>query len=211
MNLYAKLALIQSKVENIQKNAKGYNFKYADGNAVLNEIRPLMVEYNVLCVLSLKDIRIQRFEYPDKNGVLKYEYMFSSEGGYTWIDGDTGERFDVSWVFAGNNDDSSQAQGNALTYNERYFLLKFFKIATPIDDPDAKTTTFIRPKAEVQTDSRFITDAQKRLLFAKTLEYNIDKDTMKQYLNNLGIETSSDIPKDKFNSILKDIETGELK
>ena len=33
--------------------------------------------------------------------------------------------------------DTEQGIGNALTYAERYFLLKFFKIPTDSDDPDA--------------------------------------------------------------------------
>jgi hypothetical protein len=208
MNLFEKLNYIQSKVDHIQKNAKGYNFKYADGLAVLGEIRPLLVETKLLCIPFLKDIKIQRFEYPDKNGALKYEYLFESFGGWKWIDSESGETLDIDWSFAGNNDDASQAQGNALTYNERYFLLKFFKIATPTDDPDAKKTTFVQSKPIENKENNLISEAQKKLLFAKVNGKNIDKETMKLYLKKLGFETSSDIPKSKFNDILDSIDTG---
>ena len=40
--------------------------------------------------------------------------------------------------FAGQQDDVSKAHGTALTYAERYFLMKFFNIPTDEDDADAK-------------------------------------------------------------------------
>lgn len=36
----------------------------------------------------------------------------------------------------GQQGDASQAFGSGLTYANRYFMLKFFQIATPDDDPD---------------------------------------------------------------------------
>ncbi|MGY2126768.1 ERF family protein, partial [Nocardia gipuzkoensis] len=38
----------------------------------------------------------------------------------------------------GQQDDVSKAHGTALTYTERYFLMKFFNIPTDEDDADAK-------------------------------------------------------------------------
>ena len=42
----------------------------------------------------------------------------------------------IPYFFTGIQDDSSKALGSALTYSERYFLLKFFNIPTDDDDPD---------------------------------------------------------------------------
>ena len=42
----------------------------------------------------------------------------------------------VPWVIVGQQSDASQAVGSGLSYLHRYFLLKFFQIATPDDDPD---------------------------------------------------------------------------
>ena len=44
---------------------------------------------------------------------------------------------DVPWVLVGQQADAAQALGSALTYANRYFMLKFFQIATPDDDPDS--------------------------------------------------------------------------
>lgn len=138
MELNKKLNLIQIEVDKIQKNANGHGFKYADGNAVLDKIRPLMVSSSLLCVPYMENPTIEQIFYKNLKGQEKREFLFCASGGYKWIDSETGDMLDIPWVFCGNNDDASQSQGNALTYNERYFLLKFFKIQTPTDDPDSK-------------------------------------------------------------------------
>ena len=42
----------------------------------------------------------------------------------------------MPWVLVGQQADASQAFGSALTYSMRYFILKYFDVATPDDDPD---------------------------------------------------------------------------
>ena len=43
----------------------------------------------------------------------------------------------VPWAMVGHQADGSQGFGSALTYAYRYFLLKFFGVATTNDDPDS--------------------------------------------------------------------------
>ena len=58
---------------------------------------------------------------------------------YVWVNAEKpDDRIEVPWQLFGQQDDPSKAFGSALTYSERYFLLKFFSIATDDDDPDAK-------------------------------------------------------------------------
>ena len=45
---------------------------------------------------------------------------------------------EVPFFAVGQQDDVSKAHGTALTYAERYFLMKFFNIPTDEDDADAK-------------------------------------------------------------------------
>jgi len=59
---------------------------------------------------------------------------------FTWIDTETGD-FDENLFGANGQNDWDKGVGSALTYGERYFLLKFFHIATDeddIDNPDRK-------------------------------------------------------------------------
>jgi hypothetical protein len=59
---------------------------------------------------------------------------------FTWIDVETGDTDVCLWGANGQND-WEKGLGSALTYAERYFLLKYFHIATDeddIDNPDRK-------------------------------------------------------------------------
>lgn len=66
------------------------------------------------------------------------EVLVSADMMWSWVDNDNPEeRIDVEWALVGQQGDASQAFGSGLTYSNRYFLLKFFNIATPDADPDA--------------------------------------------------------------------------
>ena len=67
---------------------------------------------------------------------------------FTWIDCATGDK-DVNSFGANGQNDWEKGLGSALTYAERYFLLKYFHIATDEDDIDndqRKTTAPINVK-----------------------------------------------------------------
>jgi len=55
---------------------------------------------------------------------------------FDWIDIATGEKLSIPWSASGCNGDD-KGLGSALTYAERYFILKQFNIPTDDDDPDA--------------------------------------------------------------------------
>ena len=58
---------------------------------------------------------------------------------YKWINADKPEeQLEINYHAYGQQSDISQAHGTALTYAERYFLMKFFNIPTDEDDADAK-------------------------------------------------------------------------
>ena len=54
---------------------------------------------------------------------------------FTWIDCETGEK-DENLFGANGQNEWEKGLGSALTYAERYFLLKYFHIATDEDDID---------------------------------------------------------------------------
>ena len=57
---------------------------------------------------------------------------------YHIIDSNTKEDYTIQFAAFGQQQDIAQAYGTALTYAERYFLLKLLNIPTDEDDPDAK-------------------------------------------------------------------------
>ena len=135
MNLYQKLVEIQKTVRGLSKNANASSYQYVSGSKVLEVIRPRMDELGVLLVQQVDSIENQRIDYSVKNG-SKSENLTKVSMTFTWIDAESGEKLAVPFGANGMNN-WDKGLGSALTYAERYFLLKFFHIATDEDDVDA--------------------------------------------------------------------------
>ena len=138
-NIYQKLLIIQQKINGLGKDKATYNYKYVTGDKVLGEIKPLMNELGLILkqeVLSIENTR-QDYQLTDKAGNVrnKSEILSKVMMKFTWVDSDTGEK-DENLFGANGQNDWDKGCGSAYTYAERYFLLKYFHIATDEDDID---------------------------------------------------------------------------
>lgn len=132
--LYLKLLEIQATVDRLYKDSKGQNYRYVSGSSVLSEIRPLMVANKLLLKQEAKNPQLVRHDYKTYNGE-KTSVLFSCDIIFTWIDCESGEKEVCEFLGVGFND-WDKGFGSALTYSERYFLLKFFHIPTDDEDVD---------------------------------------------------------------------------
>lgn len=135
LNLYQKLALIQSEVKGLGKDKAGNNYKYVTGSKVLEAIKPIMIKHGILLKQEVTSIENVRQDYTLKSGSAKAEILSKVMMRFTWIDVDSGEK-DENLFGANGQNDWEKGLGSALTYAERYFLLKYFHINTDEDDID---------------------------------------------------------------------------
>lgn len=157
MNIYQKLLTIQKKINGLGKDKAAQNYKYVTGDKVLGEIKPLMNDLGLLLKQEVISIENTRQDYATKSNPNKSEINSKVMMRFTWIDCETGEK-DENLFGANGQNDWDKGVGSALTYAERYFLLKFFHIATDeddIDNPDRKpeektTVTKQYPAKEVK-------------------------------------------------------------
>lgn len=150
--LLPKLAALQSAVRGLSKDTKGNSYEYVSGGKVLDALRPRMDELGLLLVPEVEDIRNDRVDYSTRNGA-KSEMFTSVSMLFTWIDTETGEKLPVRFAANGCNG-WDKGLGSALTYGERYFLLKFFHIATDEDDVDARQGEDAAPAAKPAPEPR---------------------------------------------------------
>ena len=134
MNIYQKLLKIQQKIHGLGKDKATYNYKYVTGDKLLGEIKPMMNELNLILKQEILSIENSRQDYQVKNG-SKSEILSKVMMKFTWVDCETGEK-DENLFGANGQNDWEKGLGSALTYGERYFLLKYFHIATDEDDID---------------------------------------------------------------------------
>ena len=164
MNIYQKLHKIQSAILGLGKDKKGNNYEYVTGNKVLSEIKPLMNDLGLLLKQEVISIDNVRQDYATRNG-NKSEINSKVMMRFTWVDVETGEK-DENLFGANGQNDWDKGVGSALTYGERYFLLKYFHIATDEDDIDNPD----RKKEDPETIKDNTAEISKLLESSKTLE-----------------------------------------
>jgi hypothetical protein len=165
MSIYKKLLLIQKAVKGLKKDKKSNNYEYVTGNKLLSFIRPLMDEHGLLLKQEVISIDNDRMDYKTGIGTSyekpKSEILSKVMMRFTWIDSETGEK-DENLFGANGQNDWEKGLGSALTYAERYFLLKYFHIATDeddIDNPNRKTAE----KKTMATIAKDNSNTKKRL------------------------------------------------
>lgn len=134
-SLYKKLLTLQQAVVGLTKDKKGNSYDYVSGDKILGIVRPQMDKLGLLLTVDVLRAEYARQDYQTKNGA-KSEMFCTLELKFTWIDTDSGETLSNQWASSGMNG-FDKSLGSALTYGERYFLLKFLHIATDKDDVDA--------------------------------------------------------------------------
>lgn len=139
LNIYQKLLVIQKAVVGLGKDKSAFNYKYVTGDKVLGVIKPLMNNLGLLLKQEVLSIENTRQDYATAKG-SKSEILSKVMMRFTWVDCETGEK-DENLFGANGQNDWDKGCGSAYTYAERYFLLKYFHIATDeddIDNPDRK-------------------------------------------------------------------------
>lgn len=138
MNIYKKLLAIQKEIKGLEKNATSgtgnFGYKYVTGAKILEAIKPILNEQGLILKQEIVKVENERIDYNTKNG-SKSEMLYKVWQKFTWIDTETGDKDENEFFSAGQND-WEKGLGSALTYAERYFLLKYFHIATDEDDID---------------------------------------------------------------------------
>lgn len=199
MSLYQKLLAVQKGIAGLSKDGKAYGYEYVTGGKLLKEIRPIMDREGLLLKQEVLSVENTRQDYKTKSGD-KSEILSLVNMRFTWIDTETGEK-DENLFSANGQNDWDKGIGSALTYAERYFLLKFFHIATDeddIDNPARKERDQQKQEREQEEYIRqvndFLTSNEKALNF---------------YLARYSKGQLADLTKQEYNDIYKELKKGK--
>lgn len=169
MTLDEKILELKKLVNIMQKDAEGYGYKYVKEESILLAINDKMIELGVKLTPRFKagTLSSEIVNYKDAKGKDKTDIKVQAELDFIWKDISTGETEVIDWALIGQQADGSQALGSGLTYANRYFLLKYFNVATSEDDPDK-----IRSEMKADEERKKISPTQTRCkkLFAEMLK-----------------------------------------
>jgi hypothetical protein len=143
MNLYQKLIEARKEVPYLQKQNQGEQYNYVSSSQVLGNVKAKLDELGVLLIPAVKShlVTTSSIEFlNEKNNVTKRTNTYFTELDMimTWVNAEKpDEKIECSWYGQGVDIAGEKGVGKALTYAEKYFMLKFFNIPTDKDDPDS--------------------------------------------------------------------------
>lgn len=133
MNIYQKLIEVRKEVPYLQKESKGYQFNYTGSSLVLGSLKAKMDELGLLLIPRVLSKEVS--EHETQKGSKEYFTELNME--FTWVNAENPEETIVCPWYGQGLDNGERGVGKAMTYSEKYFMLKFFNIATDKDDPDS--------------------------------------------------------------------------
>lgn len=205
MNIYEKLLNITSEIKNVSKNLEvgvGKNSYKAVGEAdVLFAVKQLEQKYKVYsypCKREVIDRAILETEKEYNGNVTKGNQIFLRiETTYRFVNIENPEEYIEITTYGDGIDTQDKAVGKAMTYADKYALLKAYKIITG-DDPDQEHSpdTAKYTKATT-TDDRKATPKQIEVLAKTYTGENLTK-----LLKANGVERIEDISMSKASELI---------
>lgn len=208
MNIYEKMSAITAELTAVAKNlqvGEGRSSYKAVGEAdVLAAVKPLEAKYKVYSYpvdrkIVDKDIMTTTQTYQGNTKEVNKLFM-RIETTYRFVDIEKPEDFIDVVTYGDGVDTQDKAPGKAMTYADKYALLKAYKIITG-EDPD-------QHKSEEGTFGKALaTDRQKKVFLELCKKFNVD---YKEILQEVGVKGEMTAEQHgKALIILKDIENGK--
>lgn len=144
MNIYQKLIEVRKEVPYLQKENTGTQYKYVSSSQVLSNCKKKMDELGVLLIPAVTGHKVSEstVEQHDKDSGHVFKrtttYFTELDMTMTWVNAEKPEdNICCPWYGQGVDIAGEKGVGKAMTYAEKYFMLKFFNIPTDKDDPDS--------------------------------------------------------------------------
>ncbi len=144
LNLYEKLSMITDEIGVIEKKlsveiTKNKTYKAVSERDVLDAVKPLEKKYRVYSypfdrTIVDKDTLVKETEY--NGNITKTNTLFMRlEIIYRFVNIDNPQEYIDVKTYGDGLDTGDKAPGKAMTYGDKYALLKAYKLSTG-DDPD---------------------------------------------------------------------------
>lgn len=166
MNIYQKMAAITAELQTVGKNlivetSKGKGYKAVSERDIIDAVKPLEEKHGVYsypCDRQVLESQTLESESTYNGNVTKKTTFFTRiRTTYRFVNVDDPSEFIETITFAEGIDPQDKGSGKAMTYGDKYALMKAYKISTG-DDPDQTASTEESYKAKTITKAVACTD-----------------------------------------------------
>ena len=209
MNIYEKLSKVTEEITAVAKNLNvGYgksSYKAVGEADVLAAVKPAEIKYGVYSFPASREIVDSAvLTSIDKDGNEKRQLFMRVKTVYRFVNMEKPEEFVDMVTYGDGVDPGDKAPGKAMTYADKYGMLKAYKIIG--DDPDQKASETL--KAFERKAEEKVTEIQALSLTETLKAMGIDVPTLlKQYK----VEKVSDLTQKQHSDIIRRLENGKGK
>lgn len=209
MNIYEKMSAIANEIGTVAKNleidtGKGKGYKAVSEGDVLRTIKPIEHKHRVFSYPCMRNVIesgefITSFEVKGEKKERKQLFL-RIETVYRFVDMDDPTQFIEVTTYGDGLDSGDKATGKAMTYADKYALLKAYKIVTG-DDPDQEASGELVQSQVVK--SAHIGSTKIKVLNVRCKEADISTTKLCGYL---GVSSFNEITEGQFSDIAKNWE-----
>lgn len=205
MNIYEKMSLITEEIRVIEKGLvvpinKTNSYKAVSERDVLDGVKPIEKKYRVYSYPAKREVidRDTLVKESEYNGnITKTNTLFMRiETTYRFVNIDNPSEFIETTVYGDGLDTGDKAPGKAMTYADKYALMKAYKLSTG-DDPDKEASPENGyEKATKKVDNTKISPKQIDILLEYYKDENLDKLLEKnniKKIEDLSIQKASEL------------------
>ena len=140
MNIFQKLSAVTAELQTVAKNltvstGKNNTYKAVSERDIIDAVKPIEAKHGIYsfpCDRQVIESQILESEY---NGNKKTTFFSRIKVTYRFVNVDKPDEFIDMVTFAEGIDAQDKGSGKAMTYADKYALMKAYKISTG-DDPD---------------------------------------------------------------------------
>lgn len=205
MNLFEKLLNITNDIATVNKNlvvGEGKTSYKAVGEAdVLKAVKELEFKYKVYSYpfsRQIVDREILQTEKEYDNGTIQRstKQFMRIETVYRFVNVEKPDEFIDITTYGDGLDSGDKAPGKAMTYSDKYALLKAYKMITG-DDPDQN------PSDDENWKSAKVTDLEAKTIYSLIMNTGTD---LNRFLEHYKIKNTNELNKEQYAEALKTLE-----
>ena len=180
LNIYEKLSLITDEIGVIEKNlkievTKTRSYKAVSERDVLDNVKPLEKKYRVYSYPLEREIVLTDSLQKTTDYGTTFSLFMRLKTTYRFVNIDKPEEYIDTIVYGDGIDTGDKAPGKAMTYADKYALMKTYKLSSG-DDPDKDASPVNEYKKEdeiAKETTKLLAEISKLMVTKKVLPNEI--------------------------------------
>ena len=210
LNIYQRMSAITSELQTVAKNltvstGKTSSYKAVSERDILDAVKPLEVKHGVYSYPIHREVIESNMLETEGQYGTKTTFMSRIKTVYRFVNVDEPTEYIETVTFAEGIDAQDKGSGKAMTYGDKYALMKAYKISTG-DDPDqtaSQETKYTRKPKEPPTMPTKVTAGGVDYIHNLCLETGTDEQKVLDYYK---VSSFYDMSIETYNKACREIE-----